>query len=90
MSITAFGPSRSGAGSRVAADAAHDIVGLRYFTTALDRANLRIILPGALIGIAVGTLCFGLLDEGWLLLNAALFVTGLKLVYDGVTRLAAL
>ena len=48
-----------------------DAVGLRRFAGSFDWSNLRIILPGAIVGIALGTLCFGLLDQGWLLLPLA-------------------
>lgn len=66
-----------------------DIVGLRYFTSSLDRPNLRIILPGALIGIAIGTLCFGLLDEGWLLLLVGSIGVGFALLnWSGLARRA--
>ncbi|MGH8679799.1 MAG: TSUP family transporter [Burkholderiales bacterium] len=41
---------------------AMDIIGARRFLGAFDWRNLRIILPGALAGIAIGTLCFGLLN----------------------------
>lgn len=44
-----------------------DAVGLRRFAGSFHWPNLRIILPGALIGISLGTLCFGLLNKGWLL-----------------------
>ncbi|HZP92421.1 MAG TPA: sulfite exporter TauE/SafE family protein [Burkholderiales bacterium] len=45
-----------------------DVAGIRRFAGAFDWRNLRILLPGALAGVAAGTLCFGLLNEGWLLL----------------------
>jgi len=40
-----------------------DIFGLRYYLGRWDTANLRIIIPGGVIGIALGTLSFGQLSE---------------------------
>jgi uncharacterized membrane protein YfcA len=47
---------------------AMDLVGARYFMRSLDWNSLRILLPGGVAGVAIGTLCFGLLDAAWLLL----------------------
>jgi len=66
---------------------AMDAVGLRYFSRSLDWANLRILLPGALAGIALGTLCFGLLDQAWLLLLVGLIAVGFPLLqWSGLMR----
>jgi len=40
-----------------------DLVGLRAYYRKWDTDNLRIMLPGALIGIAIGALTFGMLSE---------------------------
>ncbi|PWF47822.1 sulfite exporter TauE/SafE family protein [Massilia glaciei] len=40
-----------------------DLVGLRVYYKKWDSANLRIMLPGALLGIALGTVTFGMLSE---------------------------
>ncbi|MFA9217710.1 MAG: sulfite exporter TauE/SafE family protein [Sphingomonadaceae bacterium] len=40
-----------------------DLVGLRVYFGKWDSANLRIMLPGALLGILAGTLTFGMLSE---------------------------
>ena len=40
-----------------------DLVGFRVYYGKWDVANLRIMLPGAVIGILVGTLTFGLFSE---------------------------
>jgi uncharacterized protein len=40
-----------------------DLVGFRAYYQKWDSANLRIMLPGAMIGIAVGTLTFGMFNE---------------------------
>jgi uncharacterized membrane protein YfcA len=64
-----------------------DVVGLRYFSRTLDWANLRILLPGALVGIAVGTLCFGVLNQGWLLLLVGAIGVAFPLLnWTGVAR----
>jgi len=55
---------------------AMDVFGLRYFIRALDWNNLRILLPGGLAGIALGTLCFGFLNAAWLLLLVGLIGVG--------------
>jgi uncharacterized membrane protein YfcA len=43
-----------------------DLFGLWAYWRRWDRVNLRIIMPGALIGIALGTLTFGMLDDRWI------------------------
>jgi uncharacterized membrane protein YfcA len=40
-----------------------DLVGLRLYFNKWDVANLKIMLPGALLGILAGTLTFGMLSE---------------------------
>lgn len=40
-----------------------DLVGLKAYFGKWDVANLKVMLPGALIGISLGSLTFGLLDE---------------------------
>lgn len=40
-----------------------DLVGLRVYFGKWDPANLKIMLPGALLGIAAGALTFGMLSE---------------------------
>ncbi|HEX7953236.1 MAG TPA: sulfite exporter TauE/SafE family protein [Burkholderiales bacterium] len=64
-----------------------DIVGLRRFAGSFDWPNLRIILPGAIVGIAIGTLCFGLLNQGWLLLLVGAVGVGFPLLnWSGLAR----
>ncbi len=64
-----------------------DVVGLRRFTGSFDWPNLRIILPGALVGITLGTLCFGLLNKGWLLLLVGTIGVGFPLLnWSGLAR----
>ena len=45
---------------------AMDAIGLVVFRGKFDRANLRIILPGAIVGIALGTITFSLIDARWI------------------------
>jgi uncharacterized membrane protein YfcA len=40
-----------------------DLVGVRVYFGKWDKENLKIMLPGALLGIAIGTLTFGMLTE---------------------------
>ncbi|MET0856238.1 MAG: sulfite exporter TauE/SafE family protein [Telluria sp.] len=40
-----------------------DLVGLRVYFRKWDSANLRIMLPGAVLGVAIGTLTFGMLSD---------------------------
>lgn len=40
-----------------------DVVGVQAYFGKWDGANLKIMIPGALLGIAIGTLSFGLLSE---------------------------
>ena len=43
-----------------------DAFGLVAFRGKFDRANLRIILPGAVLGIVMGSLTFGSFDQHWI------------------------
>jgi uncharacterized membrane protein YfcA len=43
-----------------------DVIGLVVFRGRADPANLRIILPGAMLGIALGWLTFGHVDARWI------------------------
>lgn len=43
-----------------------DAIGLVVFRGQFDRANLRIILPGALLGILLGALTFSLIEVRWI------------------------
>jgi len=43
-----------------------DLIGLLVFRGRFDAANLRIILPGAMVGIALGWITFGLVDTRWI------------------------
>lgn len=43
-----------------------DTMGLVVFRGQFDRTNLRIIIPGAIIGITLGALTFGLIDPRWI------------------------
>lgn len=43
-----------------------DAIGLVVFRGRFDHANLRIMLPGALLGILLGALTFGLIDVRWI------------------------
>ena len=64
-----------------------DAIGLRRFAGSFHWPNLRIILPGALVGIALGTLCFGLLNKGWLLLLVGAIGVGFPLLnWSGLAR----
>lgn len=40
-----------------------DLVGVRVYCGKWDKENLKIMLPGALLGVAMGTLTFGVLSE---------------------------
>jgi uncharacterized membrane protein YfcA len=43
-----------------------DAIGLVVFKGRYDRANLRLILPGAMLGILLGTLLFQWIDPRWI------------------------
>jgi uncharacterized membrane protein YfcA len=40
-----------------------DLFAMRAYRGRWDRANMRLLLPGALVGIVLGALCFDLLNE---------------------------
>lgn len=42
-----------------------DVFGVLGYRKSWDRANMRIMVPGAVLGIGLGTVTFGVLDEGW-------------------------
>lgn len=42
-----------------------DVFGVLGYRRSWDRANMRIMAPGAVLGIGLGALTFGALDEGW-------------------------
>ncbi|MEO8156335.1 MAG: sulfite exporter TauE/SafE family protein [Betaproteobacteria bacterium] len=64
-----------------------DVIGLRRFAGSFDWPNLRIILPGAVVGIVLGTLCFGLPNKGWLLLLVGAIGVGFPLLnWSGLAR----
>jgi len=43
-----------------------DVIGLAVFRGRADSSNLRIILPGAMIGIGLGWITFGQVDPRWI------------------------
>lgn len=43
-----------------------DVIGMFVFRGRFDGANLRIILPGAMVGIVLGWITFGLVDARWI------------------------
>jgi uncharacterized membrane protein YfcA len=43
-----------------------DLIGMVVFRGRADAANLRIILPGAMLGIALGWITFGMVDARWI------------------------
>ena len=59
-----------------------DVTGLRVFRGQSDKANLRIIIPGGLIGILLGSLIFHLVDARWIK-----GVIGIEALLFGVDRL---
>ena len=54
-----------------------DITGLRRFYGKWDLRNLKIMLPGALVGVLIGTLSFGLLSERLI----GLLIGGIAIVF---------
>ncbi|SDJ08486.1 hypothetical protein SAMN05216189_1012100 [Pseudomonas delhiensis] len=54
-----------------------DVTGLRRFYGKWDVRNLKIMLPGALLGVAVGALSFGLLSERFI----ALLIGGIAIAF---------
>ena len=61
-----------------------DIIGVVVFRGRSDRANLRIILPGAMLGIGVGWLTFGHVDARWIKL-----LIGIEAVLFAIDRFRA-
>jgi uncharacterized protein len=45
---------------------AMDLLGLGVFRDRFDRTNLRRMLPGAILGITLGALTFGIIDPRWI------------------------
>lgn len=42
-----------------------DVFGVFGYRRAWDKVNMRIMMPGAVLGIGLGALTFDVLDEGW-------------------------
>ena len=59
-----------------------DAIGLMVFRGQSDKANLRIIIPGGMIGIVLGALTFHLVDSRWIKA-----VIGIEALLFGVDRL---
>ena len=59
-----------------------DAIGLMIFRGQSDQANLRIIIPGGMIGIVLGALTFHLVDSRWIKA-----VIGIEALLFGVDRL---
>lgn len=70
-----------------------DVVGLRAYFGKWDSANLRALLPGALIGVVLGALTFGVFDESAIRLLvgsiSVLFVLS-KVLFSPTVQKAAL
>lgn len=65
-----------------------DVVGLKAYWGKWDLANLKVMLPGAVIGIAIGSLTFGFFDEraiGLLIGGIAISFVGLGLLASNQT-----
>ncbi|MEL7938804.1 sulfite exporter TauE/SafE family protein [Pseudomonas delhiensis] len=62
-----------------------DVTGLRRFYGKWDVRNLKIMLPGALLGVAVGALSFGLLSERFI----ALLIGGIAIAFVLLNALVA-
>lgn len=58
-----------------------DLINLRYFRGQWDSANLKILLPAALVGVALGTVVFKYLPESYLRILIGLIVIGFTLKY---------
>jgi uncharacterized membrane protein YfcA len=61
-----------------------DLIGVVVFRGRSDTANLRIILPGAMLGIALGWLTFGHVDARWIKL-----LIGIEAVLFAIDRFRA-
>ncbi|SDO15445.1 sulfite exporter TauE/SafE family protein [Pseudomonas jinjuensis] len=66
-----------------------DITGLRRFYGKWDSRNLKIMLPGALLGVLIGSLTFGLLSERFIGLLIGAIAIGFVLLNAVVSRAAA-
>ncbi|MGQ0664831.1 MAG: sulfite exporter TauE/SafE family protein [Pseudomonadota bacterium] len=60
---------------------AMDVMGLRVYRGIWDRPNLAIMMPGALVGLALGYLAFRHLDEAWIRLLVGVIALGFSLNY---------
>jgi len=63
-----------------------DLIGLRAFRGYWDRRVMRVMLPGAIVGIILGSLAFGYLDDDLVRLILGLVATGFALDYFLRTR----
>jgi uncharacterized protein len=57
-----------------------DLFGFRAYQGRWDRTNMRIILPGALVGIVLGTLCFDLMNDAAIRLLIGTIAVGFALI----------
>jgi uncharacterized membrane protein YfcA len=58
---------------------AMDLIGLKAYWNKWDRVNMRIILPGAMVGMVLGYLSFRYLDEHWIRLLVGVIAVGFVL-----------
>jgi uncharacterized membrane protein YfcA len=58
-----------------------DLIGARAYRGRWDRNNMRLLLPGGLVGIALGTLCFDLLSEQALRVLVGVIAIGFAVTY---------
>lgn len=56
---------------------AGDWIGLRYFARHFSKAELWRLMPGAFVGLAVGTLCFRSFEPAWTKIAVGLIAIGL-------------
>jgi len=68
---------------------AMDLIGLPMYRGRWDATNMRIILPGAVVGTLLGYLAFSRLDEGWIRLLIGAIAVGYPLQARLRRRLAA-
>ncbi|MBT5415124.1 MAG: sulfite exporter TauE/SafE family protein [Rhodospirillaceae bacterium] len=59
---------------------AMDLFGVWGYRGTWDRANMKIMVPGAVLGIGIGVLAFGLLDERWIGLIIGLIAVSFSLL----------